>query len=113
MFSSKLAPTAVPLLMAALIGCGGKEPARPEAAQGPAVTVKTVAVAAADWPSGYEATGTVRARTTGVVSSKVLGYVREVRVRVGHTVRAGQVLVVLDARDIEAGYRQAEAARNE
>lgn len=113
MFSSKLAPVAVPLLMAALIGCGAKEPARPEAAKGPVVTVKTVAAAAADWPSGYEATGTVRARTTSVVSSKVMGYVREVRVRVGDTVRSGQVLVVLDARDIEAGYRQAEAARNE
>jgi RND family efflux transporter MFP subunit len=34
-------------------------------------------------------------------------------VRVGDRVRDGQTVVVLDARDLDAGYRQAEAARNE
>lgn len=114
MSSNRLFFATTPLLVAALAGCGGgKEAHKAEAPEGPAVAVKTMAVTAAQWPSGYEATGTVRAKTTGLVSSKVMGYVREVRVRTGDTVQAGQVLVVLDARDIDSGYRQAQAARNE
>ena len=41
-----------------------------------------------DWPASYEATGTVRARTTATISSKVMGYVQQVNVQVGDHVRA-------------------------
>jgi RND family efflux transporter MFP subunit len=64
-------------------------------------------------PSVYEATGTVRARTTAQVSAKVMGYVREVRAQTGDAVKAGQVLILLDDRDLASGYRQAEAGLNE
>jgi len=63
--------------------------------------VGTAAVAETDWPSSYEATGTVRARTTATISSKLMGYAREVRAQIGDHVREGQPLVVLDARDLE------------
>lgn len=73
-----------------------------------ALTVREISL-----PSYYEATGTVRARTAATISAKVMGYVREVKVNVGDRVRSGSTLVVLDSRDLDAGYRQAQAALNE
>jgi multidrug efflux pump subunit AcrA (membrane-fusion protein) len=98
------------LLMAA---CGSKPAAEKQTAESAPVAVKTAAVANVDAPDLYEATGTVRARTSAQVSAKVMAYVREVRVQAGDHVKAGQVLVVLDDRDLASGQRQAEAGLNE
>ena len=75
--------------------------------------MQTVAATAEQWPVGYEAVGTVRARTAAAISSKVMAYVREVRVQAGDAVREGQLLIMLDARDLEANYKRAEAGRDE
>ncbi|MCC6291390.1 MAG: efflux RND transporter periplasmic adaptor subunit [Bryobacterales bacterium] len=97
-------------LALALAACGGKEPApRQGKSLGPAVRVHTVAAARMDWSDDVEVTGTVRARQTGVVASRLMAYVREVGVRVGDTVRAGQVVVRLEARELDNAVRQAEA----
>jgi RND family efflux transporter MFP subunit len=72
-----------------------------------------VAVSTEEWPSGYVAVGTVRARTAAAISSRVMAYVREVRVQAGDRVREGDLLVILDARDLESNYRRAEAGREE
>jgi len=106
---------AILILSAALLaGCGAShKQVRETAESAPAVPVQALTVALEGVPSVYEAVGTVRARTASVISAKVMGYVREVRVAAGDRVRAGQWLVELDARDLEAGYRQAEAALNE
>ena len=77
------------------------------------IRVETVGVVETDWPSTYEATGTVRAGTTATISSKLMGYAREVRVQIGDNVREGQPLVVLDARDLETSVARAEAGREE
>ena len=103
-----LVPFAAALLAA---GCG--EPPRKIEAATPAIPVKTAMVAMTSWPEEYEANGTVRARTTAVLSSKVMGYVREVHAAMGERVRAGQLLVALDAADLEANYRRVEAALEE
>jgi RND family efflux transporter MFP subunit len=42
-----------------------------------------------------------------------MGYVREVKVQTGDRVREGQVLVTLDARDLDLNSQRAEAAREE
>jgi RND family efflux transporter MFP subunit len=42
-----------------------------------------------------------------------MGYVREVRVQAGDRVREGQLLVMLDTRDLDVSSRRAEAAREE
>lgn len=47
----------------------------------------------------YEAVGTVRARNSSVVSSKVMGSIVAMRVREGDTVRAGQILIEIDGRE--------------
>jgi RND family efflux transporter MFP subunit len=97
-------------LLAITSACAKKEPERAESAASPPIPVTTVPAAARQWPDVYEAVGTVRARATSPVSSRMLGYVREVRVRLGDAVAAGQVLVTLEAQDIDTQIRQAEAA---
>ena len=101
----------IPVLL--LTSCG-KEPERRAAQpQAPPVAVQVAAVAAQDWPTSYEATGTVRARTTATISAKVMGYVQQVSAQVGDHVREGQALITLDARDLDVNLRRAEAGRAE
>jgi multidrug efflux system membrane fusion protein len=98
---------------AGLAACGGaKEPAR-KAETLPPVRVQTVKLAEETVPEIYEATGTVRARVSSVVGARVMGYLREVRVQAGDTVQPGQVIAVIEAREIDSGLKQAEAAREE
>src|SRR5215467_3532146 len=78
-----------------------------------AVPVTITPVASVEWPSIYEAVGTVRPRISTVIASKIMGYAREVRVHLGDTVSSGQLLVVIDARDLDAAWRQAQAASDE
>ncbi len=103
---------AIPLVIW-LAGCGGVPREKPAASSVPAVAVSTVTAATATWPSIYEAVGTVRARTSAVIAAKLMGYVRAVDVETGDHVREGQLLVTLDARDLDVNSRRAEAAREE
>ncbi|MCW5978306.1 MAG: efflux RND transporter periplasmic adaptor subunit [Bryobacteraceae bacterium] len=96
----------------ALVSCGGEPPAKTRAEAAP-VRVQATAVEEREWQVLYEATGTVRARTAATLSSKVMGYVREVKAQVGDSVKAGQSLVVLDSRDLDVSNLQAQAGVNE
>jgi RND family efflux transporter MFP subunit len=66
----------------------------------------------ADMPAYFEAGGTLRARTTAVISSRVLAPVTDVRVRPGDAIRAGQLLIQLDARESDANALRASSARD-
>jgi len=99
--------------LALLTSCGNEPPRHSATSPSAPVAVQVAAVSTQEWPAVYEATGTVRARTTGTVSSKVMGYVQQVSVQVGDRVRDGQILVTLDARELEEGIRGAEAGRAE
>jgi RND family efflux transporter MFP subunit len=70
-------------------------------------------VATQDSPETYQATGTVRARTPGVLSSKLMAYVQQVSPQVGDHVREGQVIITLDARDLDAAVSRVQAAQAE
>ena len=96
-----------------LAGCGEAPGQKVAAVSVPPVTVSTVAAVTEDWPALYEATGTVRARTSVAISARWMGYVREVKAQAGDRVREGQLLVTLDTRDLDVGSRRAEAAREE
>lgn len=100
--------------LVALSACGGKHAAE-TAKPGPAakVPVTVTALATTEWPDGFEAVGTVRARTATTLSSRVMGTVLEVRVQAGDRVSAGQTLVTVDSRDLETGQRQAQAGLDE
>jgi len=64
-------------------------------------------------PAMIEAPGSVQPRDRIVLSSQINGFVREVRVRAGDSVTAGQVLVTLDARDADSQKDAAQASIQE
>ena len=61
------------------------------------VKLETVAQQPVD--ESYEAVGTVRAKTSSIVSSKVIGNIVAMKVREGDSVHAGQVIVEIDSRE--------------
>lgn len=78
--------------------------------------VTGVSVASAriiDQPLIYEAVGTVQAGISSDLASKLLGTVEAVRVREGDRVKKGDVLVIMDQRQVRAGVRKAEAGLSE
>jgi len=94
--------------------CGKKEEPQASAAPRPALAgVAVESVAPVEMEAGYDAVGTVRSRATAVLSSKMVGNVVAVHVREGDRVRAGQVLVEIDARDVQAQVARAEAGLRE
>jgi RND family efflux transporter MFP subunit len=96
-----------------LAGCSEGPKVKSDTSSQPMIAVSTVTATTETWPSLYEATGTVRAHTSAVISARLMGYVREVKVQIGDRVREGQLLVTLDTRDLDASSRRAEAAREE
>ena len=104
----------IPALLSLLISaCRGHDPERTEAATRQPIHVQTVQVETVRWPVTYEAPGTVRARDSAILSSRVMGYIGEIRVQPGDRVTAGQLLVTIDSRDLEANVRQAQAGEAE
>lgn len=93
-------------------GCGGGHEAAKTPDSGPALQVRTLAADARQVSDTFEAGGTVQAQTTATISARIMATVREVRVHPGDRVKSGQVLVVLDDRDLSAGVRQAGTGRD-
>ena len=103
------------ILVGALVlaGCGGADARHAPPPSAAPVPVEVATVSSQSWPDVYEATGTVRARTAAVMSSKVMAYVRQVAVQAGDRVTEGQEVITLDAKDLDANVRRAEAAEAE
>lgn len=104
------------LFLATLVvatSCGGKKPAVSPDETAPALNIRTTAAVLRELASVRAIPATVTARTTTVVSSRLSGNLREVRVNVGDRVNAGQVVAVVDAREADTGVAQAEAALNQ
>ncbi len=110
MSSSKKWLAAAAMLLAA--GCA-RMPDKPAEQSRPAVPVRVTPAAVEDVPDVQEVAGTVRARVAAILAAKVTGYVREVRVRQGDPVRAGQPLILIEAAELDAAYRSAAAAKQE
>ena len=75
-----------------------------------AIPVTVAKVTMGDVADTFEAGGVVQARTTATIMARILAPVREVRVKPGDRVRAGQLLIVLDGSDLAAQARSAHAA---
>ena len=101
-----LAAVAIATTVAA---CGGRGAETSGGSESPAIEVRVARAARADAGGQVEVGGTVRARTTATVASRLLAPVRDVLVAPGDRVRAGQVLVRLDDRDLAAQARQAQS----
>jgi RND family efflux transporter MFP subunit len=89
--------------------CGASHDQPGELARDP-VDVTVVPVVAVDTAERLEAGGVVAARETASVSSRIVATVVSVRVRAGDHVRAGDVLVTLDAREVVERTHQARAS---
>ena len=108
--------TAGTALALALTGCPGKgheagnRPTEPPAVV-TGVTMETVK--SGNLPETQEIVGTVRARTSAVVSTRIPGTVSVLRVREGDRVRKGQLLAQLDAQENQATAAGATAGIDE
>lgn len=101
------------LLTAAAVAAGacggGAEHVEPvEASLAPAG--EYAAIRMVDVPAVMEASGVAEPIVESTLSTKLMGTVLAVRVREGDRVRGGDVLVELDARDLEAKAAQVEAS---
>jgi RND family efflux transporter MFP subunit len=90
------------------LGCRAPEPLA-QSPEGRPVPVKLATAHEQPLDALYRTSGTVRGRTTAVLTSKTVGYVRSVAVRAGDRVHAGQVLAMLEANDSTASVRRARA----
>jgi RND family efflux transporter MFP subunit len=96
--------------------CGCEEKIQPGSTlpqAGPPVKAEIAPAEPVVQPLMYEAVGTVQARTAGTVSSKLMATVVEVKVKEGDRVKKGDVLVVLDPRQVGAQLEEAEAGLGE
>lgn len=93
----------------AIAGCGAAPEPGPATARATPPAGELITVRAAVVPSTLEASGTAQAVRTATLSTKLMGTVVEVRVLEGDRVRAGDVLVRIDDRDIVAKAAQADA----
>lgn len=117
----KIAPLAGILLVVAvsLPGCKDRVKAgQAHVKRSEIMGVTTSKAALSKVESVYETSGTVRAKVTSTIASRVFGAVTRMYVREGDTVRAGDMLLTLDNRDArervaaaKSGYDEALKAR--
>lgn len=97
-------------MIATLAGCAVQPVAAARSDAAAPIIVATASVALTDVAATFEAGGVIQARTTATIATRVLAPIREVRVSPGDLVRAGQILILLDADDLAASARAAAAA---
>lgn len=101
-----LAPLAATVVLAAA-GCGGAEEARE---QEPTIRVTTLQLQPTRTARILEGIGTLHSVREAVLASKVMGTVQEIRKAAGETVQEGEVLLRIDAREVEGQVSQAQGA---
>lgn len=99
-------------LFAALTACSSAEEPPAEAAAPPARPVRVAVVERGPALAPVVATGLVTARDEARLSFKLGGVIREIAVREGATVVAGQRLATLETTEVDAGVAQARAAHD-
>ena len=107
---------AASLLIAALslFSCSEKiEPGNTPPTEGPSVAVRMIEARSAVQPVVYEAVGTVKAQVSATVSGKLMGVIQAYKVKEGDLVKQGDLLVVLDERQVSAQLSQARGALSE
>ncbi len=109
-----VAVTGIVLVVGGFVQTGRIEPTQLEATREAIEVTRVVEVERRIVPVLDYAVGTLRPRTEAIVSAQASGRILEVLVRAGDRVRAGEVLVRLDARELQSrvdqARRQTEAA---
>lgn len=96
------------LLLAATAACSpGRENPAPPAAE--PVAAELLTVAPEEIRETYTTTGTLVADDRVEIASRLMGYIRDIKVREGSPVKEGQLLLTIDPTEIEAQRAEAEA----
>lgn len=104
----------ITLLMLSLAACGKQKEHGADSKPVPVLQGAEVSeVRTEKIPEQFEVVGTVRARTSAVVSTRVPGTISVLKVREGDRVRKGQLLVQLDAQENQANAAAAVAGIDE
>ncbi len=93
-------------------GCGPKSE-RAQTPALPAASVRVQVIEAKKRIASEEVVGTVRAKLRSVIEAKISGRIEQMRVVPGQPVKAGELLAVVDAREVQARYDQAVALRQQ
>jgi RND family efflux transporter MFP subunit len=96
------------LVILGSVSCSSGREVGPPAAPATAITLERAAVQPV--AQVLEAGGVVQARTTALITSRIMAPVLSVHAAPGDHVRTGQLLVRLDARDLDAQRQRAAAA---
>lgn len=106
--------TASLVLTLALLGCASER--QPETAPSQAkapVQVRTAEVVERDYAQPIEVVGTLRAKRTVSVSSRLLSVIHAIHAEEGDRVAPGRLLIELDDRELVSALQAAQAARSE
>ena len=95
-----------------LWSCGGDEK-KQIANNGPAITVKTNQVLESNNGPMLAVSGKIQATNAADLSTRMMGYVNKVYVKVGDQVRSGQLLVAINNTDLQAKKAQVSAGITE
>ncbi|MDH4028757.1 MAG: efflux RND transporter periplasmic adaptor subunit [Nitrospirota bacterium] len=102
------------ILTAVLAGCGDKiQPGEHKVVRPVVEGVVVEELTPVMEDDYYEASGTLKARTTSIISSKIMGEVKEIKVTIGDRVKKGDLLLVIYSPDIEAKHGAAQEALGE
>jgi len=93
-------------------GCR-RAPEPPAATTLPAVAVHVQTVESKSRVATEDVVGTVRARLRSVIEAKISGRIEKMLVVPGQNVKAGELLVQLDAREVQAQFDRAQALRQQ
>ncbi|MEW6289802.1 MAG: efflux RND transporter periplasmic adaptor subunit [Thermodesulfobacteriota bacterium] len=92
-------------------GCRDKTgPGSVEVNRPPVSGVRSGEVVSAEVDDYYESAATVKAKTASVVAARMMGTVTMLAVKEGDRVKAGQLLLTLDDRDVKQKINAAQAA---
>ncbi len=102
---NRLLPALVPVVALVLAACGGKEPPRAQ----PPVPVTVAKAVRKTVPVQFRAIGHAESIANVSLRARIGGELTRVGFTEGQSVRAGDVLFVIDARPFDAARRMAEA----
>jgi RND family efflux transporter MFP subunit len=108
MFTKRISAAAMLAATLAMAACSARDTSAPDSRAPIEVPVQIARMESAVQP--FEAGGVVRARTTATLVSRIYADVNQILVKPGDRVRAGQVLIRLDGRAMQAQRAGADAS---
>ena len=109
--TTKISNLLLAMVVLAFASCSSKE--KKETVIADAVVNVTVATPQTNDENNINVSGQVEASITANISTKIMGYITKMNVKVGDNVSKGQLLATINSDDIAAKKAQTEAMINE